>query len=67
MQWAAVRTQLWSTKVPPQVWRHWPLESYCRETWEEVQVLQSLKGPGPSALQYPSPGSRAKKLSNQDK
>lgn len=24
MQWAAVRTQFWATRVPPQVWRHWP-------------------------------------------
>lgn len=39
MQWAAVRTQFWATRVPPQVWRHWPLELNCRETWGEAWVL----------------------------
>lgn len=38
MQWAAVRTQSLATRDPPQVWRHWPLELYCRETWEEARA-----------------------------
>lgn len=33
MQWAAVRTQLLATRVPPQVWDHFPKDWYCRETW----------------------------------
>lgn len=32
MQWAAVRTQLLATRVPPQVWDHFPKDWYCRET-----------------------------------
>lgn len=33
MQWAAVRTQLLATRVPPQVWYHFAKDWYCRETW----------------------------------
>lgn len=35
MQWAAVSTQLVAMRVPPQVWRHWPLELYWREAWDQ--------------------------------
>lgn len=35
MQWAAVSTQLVAMRVPPQVWRHLPLELYWREAWDQ--------------------------------
>lgn len=46
MQWAAVKTQLESIRVPPQVWAQTPFLLYWREIWKDKRGVAPLQASG---------------------